>query len=331
MRQGCVLSPLLFNIFLADLFKTFDTLNEKIWISDESSIASIAWADDLVLLSETEEGLQNLLKTLERFCNTNKLLINTDKTKCMTFNKTGRLLRRSFFINGHLLDNVRSYKYLGFILTPSGEIRSGLQDLRDRALKAFMKIKNDMGFFFKQDIITSIHLIDSLVKPILLYCGDFWGCLKMPKNNPIENFHIMMCKHILGVQKQTTNIGVMLELGKVPIHFEAAKLSVKNWERIRLGQANELVLTSYQNSMIEKLPWIEGIKGTLENNGMLCLYQTTDGNTPIVYRKIFQRLSDQFHQNAFESIKKEESKLRTYAIFKENIGFEPYLKIRDRP
>ena len=174
-----------------------------------------------------------------------------------------------------------------------------------------------------------MHLIDSLVKPILLYCGDFWGCLKMSKNNSIENLHIMMCKHILGVQKQTTNIGVLLELGKVPIHFEAVKLSVKNWERIRLGQANEFLLTSYYNSMTEKLPWIEGIKGVLENNGMLCLYQTKYGDTPNVYSKIFQRLRDQFHQNAFETIKKEESKLRTYAIFKNNIGFESYLKMKN--
>ena len=107
-------------------------------------------------------------------------------------------------------------------------------------------------------------------------------------------------------------------------------MSVKNWERIRLGQANAFLSTFYhRNSIAEKLSWIEVIKGILENNGMLCLYRTKDRDTPNVYRKIFQRLSDQFHQNAFESIKKEESKLRTYAIFKNNIGFEPYLKMRN--
>ena len=50
-----------------------------------------------------------------------------------------------------------------------------------------------------------------------------------------------------------------------------------------------------------------------------------DGKPCFVNKIIFQRLCDQFHQNAFEIIGKECSKLRTYAIFKNNIGYENYL------
>ena len=52
-----------------------------------------------------------------------------------------------------------------------------------------------------------------------MYMNDFWGGLKLPeeKYNPIEKLHFMACKQILGVQKQTTNIGVLLELGRVPL------------------------------------------------------------------------------------------------------------------
>ena len=77
-----------------------------------------------------------MIKTLEDYANENKLTINADKTKVMIFNKTGRLMKRLCYINGAPLESVRSYKYLGFLLTPSGEIISGLQDLRERALKA---------------------------------------------------------------------------------------------------------------------------------------------------------------------------------------------------
>ena len=44
-----------------------------------------------------------------------------------------------------------------------------------------------------------------------------------------------------------------------------------------------------------------------------------------VNKRIFQTLSDAFHQNALECIREEGSKLRTYATFKNNIGFEKYL------
>ena len=227
VRQGCILSPLLFNIFLCDLSKKFQTLEGKLDL-DSTSVNSLVWADDLVLLTESENGLKDMLKILEEYCDENKLAINTDKTKCMIFNKTGRLLRRHFYLKGVQLENVRTYKYLGFLITPSGEINSGLKDLCDRALKAFKMLKHDLGTAFNQDGLTTLSLVDALIKPILLYVSYFWGCMKLPKCNPIENLHMMMCKQILGVQKQTTNIGVLLELGRTPMYLYAAKFAVKN-------------------------------------------------------------------------------------------------------
>ena len=72
------------------------------------SLNSLFWADDLVLFAETKEDLERLLKTLEEFCKENELTINTKKTKCMIFNKTGRLMRRPFFLDGVKLEMVRS-------------------------------------------------------------------------------------------------------------------------------------------------------------------------------------------------------------------------------
>ena len=76
--------------------------------------------------------LDALLKKLEAYCTGNEITINTKKTKCMIFDKGGRLMRRPFYLYGVQLENVRSYyKYLGFLITPSGEINTGLKDLRD--------------------------------------------------------------------------------------------------------------------------------------------------------------------------------------------------------
>ena len=292
----------------------------------ENSINSLFWADDLVLLSKSEDNLTKLLKILEEYSCENELEINTKKTKCMIFNKTGRLIRRSFYINGAQLENVRGYKYLGFKLTPSGEITSGLQDLRDRGLKAYMKVKQDLGNSFNQEISIILSLIDTLIKPILLYASDFWGCLNLPSTNPIENLHMMMCKQILGVQKQTTNIGVLLELGRVPLHLYAKKFAIRNWERVKRGQANTILLSSYSDSINENLPWTNGVRSILESNGMLSFY-TNDytSTTPFIAKRIFERIVDSFHQNSFTSINSTSSKLRTYAIFKKDIGLEKYL------
>ena len=181
-----------------------------------------------------------------------------------------------------------------------------------------------MGTSFNQEISTTLTLIDALVRPILLYAGDFWGCMKLPKNNPIENLHMMMCKQLLGVQKQTTNIGVLLELGRVPLCLYTLKSSVKNWERIKSGKGN-ILLESCKDS-IDNHGWIPNIRKHLESNDMIEFFESVSDNPyPFVHKLLFEKLRDNFHQKAFDKIKSNSSKLRTYALFKTEVGFEQYL------
>ena len=83
-------------------------------------------ADDMVCLADSDEGLHKMLKTLEIFCRENRLQIQTDKTKCMIFNKSGRLMRKNFHINCTHLENVRAYKYLGFLITLPARLKADM-------------------------------------------------------------------------------------------------------------------------------------------------------------------------------------------------------------
>ena len=228
-----------------------------------------------------------------------------------------------FFLVGETyIETCCEYKYLGFRVTPYGGISSGLKDLKDRGIKALYKIRQQLGPLFLQHPKVTIKIFDTLVKPILLYASDFWGILKFPKNNPIENVHIKFCKELLKVQKQTTNIGVLLELGQIPISIFAIKNAIKNWVRISNTEKKELLNASYLNSISEDLSWPTQIKNVLSRNGMFDHFITKDINTHV---RIFQRLSDLFHQNAFHQIGIASSKLRTYNLIKTNIGYENYL------
>lgn len=67
-------------------------------------------------------------------------------------------------------------------------------------------------------------------------------------------------------------------------------------------------------------------------NGMLSFFINAYDDKPLfINKRIFQTLSDEFHQNAFETIKEGNSKLRTYAIFKKKIGPETYLSQIKKP
>ena len=97
------------------------------------------------MFSESEEGLNDLLKELSAYTEENNISVNIDKTKAMIFNRTGKFMKRNFLYKNSKIETVREYKYLGFLLVPSGCISHGLNDLKSRASRALFKIKNKMG------------------------------------------------------------------------------------------------------------------------------------------------------------------------------------------
>ena len=84
--------------------------------------------------------------------------------------------------------------------------------------------------------------------------------------------------------------------------------------------------------MRDNLPWISSIHDCLELNGMRCLYiNHYENKPPFVHKKLFQRLSDIFHQESFSTILNAQSKLRTYGLLKRDIGIANYLTTIKNP
>ena len=80
VRQGCNLSPTLFNIFINDVPNLFDDSCDPVKLGN-TNLNCLLYADDLVLLSESQKGLQSCLTKLERYTNRWKLNINTKNSK----------------------------------------------------------------------------------------------------------------------------------------------------------------------------------------------------------------------------------------------------------
>ena len=71
VRQGCILSPMLFNLYRNEIPTRLDTMivnTDAILLPDGSRLNCLLYADDLVLISHTATGLQTALNTLSQFC-----------------------------------------------------------------------------------------------------------------------------------------------------------------------------------------------------------------------------------------------------------------------
>ena len=91
VRQGDVLSPNLFKIFINDLPSYLIDSLDTVFINDLPLNCKM-YTDDIVLLSTTPAGLQDKLNKLHRFCEDWCLEVNVTKTKVLILNKSGRLL-----------------------------------------------------------------------------------------------------------------------------------------------------------------------------------------------------------------------------------------------
>ena len=91
MRQACILSPLLFNLYLTEVPSLLNKQNtDPIILRDGLPLNCLLYADDLVLISHSASGLQNALTDLSRYCGDWLLNINPMKTKIIIFEKKYR-------------------------------------------------------------------------------------------------------------------------------------------------------------------------------------------------------------------------------------------------
>ena len=95
LKQGCPLSPLLFNLYIDDVGSVFTDQCAPLELHD-IKLSHFLYADDMILLSETEEGLQNSLNALHGFSVRKRLEISVKKSKTMVFNKSGRFIKKIF-------------------------------------------------------------------------------------------------------------------------------------------------------------------------------------------------------------------------------------------
>ena len=103
----------------------------------------------------------------------------------------------------------------------------------------------------------------------------------------------------------------------------STKNAIKNWVRIATKtKCNQLVLNSYDTSVLESLIWSSNMENKLSSIGLRDHFLSNHKDSHL---KATQRMTDIFHQESFSNTKRDDSRLRTYGILKTEPGFEKYL------
>ena len=351
VKQGCNLSPLLFNIFINDIHSIFNSACDPLNINN-LNLSSLSFADDLVILSETPEGLQNSLNELNKYCGDWGLVVNATKTNVVTFNKpfSKKIRNQVYRIGNNNIATTNSYCYLGIDITNTGNFSKSNEKLYKKALKAQYSIYSSINVYSDQpNIPLYLRLFDSLLKPILLYGSEIWGTCKPQKKlkngdfdtqkissdiKTVDKFVNKFYRTLLGVPTHCSTIGVHLELGRLPIKINIIKSMLKYWLRLVTLPKSRLVSHCYWtlfNSNDIQDDWISSIKNIIGSSGFCHLWYDQETlnslnpkDIPKIILTITKSFEDQFLQNANSEIT-EQHKLHLFKNVNQTFKVAPHL------
>src|SRR6266576_382167 len=174
VRQGCCLSPTLFNMCEEEMINEF-LENEGSNIGGRK-ICCVRFADDMVLIDESKEKMQKMLDRLERKCREYGMKINVRKTKVM---RIGDKEDVKLKVNGKNIQQVMEYRYLGTRLTCKGNSEAEIKARIGMAKEAFNRKKRILCG--KLDNSLRKRLAKCFVWSVFLYGSETWTMRKREK------------------------------------------------------------------------------------------------------------------------------------------------------
>ena len=330
VRQGCLLSPLLFSLLITEVAKQVAAGGRAGYqlIPGAREIFSLLFADDIVLIAKTPAGLQNQINNLRQASVNLGLEVNLEKTKVMVFRKGGYLGQaEKWHFGREQIEVVNSYKYLGFTFTTKLSVDTALAEFAGRAKKKIVIIFRTLYKLGQIDVKTFFQLFDVQIKPMLLYAAEIWGSTQY---EIIEKTHMFACKKLLGVSARTPNTFIYAELNRYPLFIDSQIRTLKYWKKLLLLDATRIPRQAYEKTKKELTNiygWGYKLKKMLDNGGYTNVWLEPDLTNMNSFIKSFkQRLIDINWQDWHAKLT-EKDRFSVYRTFKVDHNREEYLNL----
>src|SRR6218665_606561 len=209
VRQGCVLSPTLFNIVAEMVIReTLEGYEGGVQIGGRL-ITNLRYADDIILIANTVEELQTLTRRLNEAGRKFGLQIKTSKTKGMTTAGATCQIR----INEETLEQADTFMYLGLAITRDSDCAT---EIRIRLAKGYA-VATDLERIWKSHdikVTTKMELLRTLVWPVAIYGCEGWT-MRKDEERRIEAFEMKCLRMIMQITwtEKPTNKWVLEKAG----------------------------------------------------------------------------------------------------------------------
>lgn len=310
--QGESLSPLLFSLFIADIEQFFlDRGHQGLNIDNVNNLLLLLYADDLVILSDSQSDLNKKLRTLAEYANSNKLTVNTTKTKVMIFSKGGfhsNYNCSNLYYNNEKLVVTKQFSYLGVLFSSSSLFLEMSTTTITRIKQAFGAVNS----IIYQSKMTSwdarLKLYNSVIVAMLSYCVSLWG---LRYEEVLERVQVSFFKQLLTLLRNTPDYIVRMETSVIKLSYSVFK-SALSWlanliamDNARIPKLCYLRLLELSDNCDSRYNWVAQVKSifdSLNRTDLWNAYSRGTRNLRAIQREILTLYENKLRSDDLNSL-----------------------------
>ena len=194
VKQGCVLAPTLFSIFLsAMLDDAFRDMGDGVYIQSRQSadlfnvahfraktkttrilMRELLFADDSALVAHSAEEMQNIVDVFSNASKKFGLKINIKKTEVLYQPNSTRTREEDIMVDGNKLNSVLEFTYLGSTISSDGCIDDEIQRRMAKASASFGQLRQRLWNNHHVSMRVKGKIYRAIVLSTLLYGAEAW-------------------------------------------------------------------------------------------------------------------------------------------------------------
>ena len=240
-KQGAILSPFLFNLYLKPLIRKINESGFGCYIGNKPANI-FSYADDIVILAPTVTSLRYITNLVEEYSTNFSLNFNPNKSFILLYSNNLSSNDINVFINGQKIDFLTSCKHLGFNIVNNNQIYDIQSVINDMCIKTNILKSN----FHSLSSDSKIKLFNSHC--LSLYGSELWNL----ENNSLKRLEInwkKCIKCLLGLPMRTRSHLIPHIVG-TPSIFKIIENRQINFIKKGLNEGSEFTKFIFKNALL---------------------------------------------------------------------------------
>ena len=244
----------------------------------------------------------------------------------MVFNRGNKLCKASLFINNTNIENVKSYKYLGFTIGAKNcSLINTMTDLSIKAKRAIFALNNKIKISLLPPRL-AIQIFMTQIVPILLYRAEVWGpylnfdFTKWEKSET-EKTQTQFLKRVLGCNIQRANLTSRAEVGCRPLLIDIirkSKLYIEHLETNKGLLANSALL--FEQSINDECNIYQLVRNFAPND-----VNNINNNINAITKQNVKIQSFEYYEQIWKNEVIKLSQAESFSLYKNSTKLEKYL------